>query len=164
MSTAAIPQLTVAISLTGAEWLEVAQLRGVGPAAGYGSFRVTSAQIALLAAQISPTGPTGVATDTPSGTVNNYTVNGEFGPTIGFVDLTPTANVLVTGMEAGFDGQIATYTNLAGGGFTVTLGALNGGSLLMNQFRLPANRILNQYNSQSFKYSATIGLWVALNG
>lgn len=159
MSTASIPNLPRIISLTGKELLEVAQLQGAFPLMSYVSRSATAAQLALLASEIVATGPTQVAADTPSGAQNNYTVNGQMGPTIGFIELSPTANCNITGLEAGFDGQIALITNLVNTA-TVTLNALNSASAGLNRFRLPANRDLTQYNSQAFKYSAAIGLWV----
>jgi hypothetical protein len=152
MSTKTILQLPAAIGLTGNEWLEIAT-----PSV---SQRATSAQLVLLGKNIAPVGPTGVAVDTPSGNENNYTVNGTFGPLIGFVDLTPSGLCTITGISAGFDGQIIIITNLSA--FLLTLAALSGASLAVNQFRLATNLDLTQYNSQAFKYSATIGKWVKL--
>jgi hypothetical protein len=102
----------------------------------------------------------GVASDSPSGTLNNYTVAGGMGPTIGFVELTPTTNTVITGLVAGTDGQLVVITNLSGT-YTVTLNALSGSSSSANQFRMVGNLSLGQNNGQLFKYSATIGLWVA---
>jgi hypothetical protein len=82
------------------------------------------------------------------------------GPAVGFVELTPTAICNITGLQAGFDGQIIVITNLSA--FAMTLNALNVGSIAANQFRLPGDLILTQNDSKSFKYSATIGKWVAL--
>lgn len=161
MSAASILNLPVVVGgLTGAEWLEVAQRQGVGPAAGYVSKRCTAAQIALLAANIVPIGPTGVATDSPSGVVNNYTVNGQFGPLTGLIALTPSSACICTGLEAGFDGQLVIFLNLSGNMFT--LEPLNADSLPANQFMLASNLELPQNNSQAFKYFATIGKWVKL--
>jgi len=161
VATSSIPQLPQAVSLTGAELLELAQLSGAGHLQSFRSIRASIAQVLLLASQIAPTGPVGVATDAPSGANNNYTANNEFGPLIGFIDLTPPTNCNITGLMAGFDGQIVTITNLAPG-VTVTLNALNGGSVLANQFRMVADFLLPTNNSKSFRYSATIGKWVAL--
>ncbi len=84
------------------------------------------------------------------------------GPTIGFMDLTPTGNCTITGIPAGVDGQILVITNLAAT-FTVTILALNAGSSAANQFRAVGGGItLNQYNAATFKYSVTIGKWVSL--
>jgi hypothetical protein len=162
MATATILQLVQAIGgLTGLEQLEGAQpttLQNGQP--GWVSVRLSSAQIAALASQISATGPLAVATDTPSGAQNNYTVNGQMGPTIGFVDLTPGAACNITGVAAGFNGQIIIVTNLSA--FNLTLNALNSGSLAANQFRMAADFILTQNNGKAFKYSTTIGKWVAM--
>ena len=152
MATSTIPMLTQAQSLLGSEQMEAVQ-------AGT-SVRVTTAQIAALGQDLVPVGPTGVASDTPSGTQNDYTVAGQMGSSIGFVELTPTTNVILTGLQAGFDGQVVTITNLTGT-YTVTLNTLNNGSQAANQFRLPSNLVLAQYVGQTFQYSANIGLWVA---
>lgn len=160
MADSSIPQLTVAIGLTGAEWLEIAQLQGVAPNQSYASRRCTAAQIALLAANIVPIGPTGVAADSPAGVVNNYTVNGEFGPLTGLIVVTPAAACTCTGLQAGFDGQLVIFLNLSGNMFT--LEPLNAGSLAANQFMLAGNLQLPQNNSQAFKYFAALGKWVKL--
>jgi hypothetical protein len=153
MATATILQLPQAIGLTGAE-----QLEGVQSGS---SVRVTAAQVAALAEYIVPTGPTGVIDAVPaSGANNNYNPGADFSASTGFVDLTPTANCNITGLLAGFDGQIVIITNLSA--FVLTLNALNSGSLSANQFRMVGDFALAQNNGQSFKYSATIGKWVAL--
>ena len=162
MSTSTILQLTQAVcGLTGAEQIELAQptlLPNGQP--GYASIRATVAQIVVLAGLAVPTGPVGVATAVPaSGANNNYNPVG-YGIATGFLELTPGAICNITGLLAGFNGQIVTITNLSA--FAMTLNALNAGSLAANQFRLPADMILTQNNSQSFKYSTTIGKWIAL--
>lgn len=78
--------------------------------------------------------------------------------TIGFMDLTPTANCNITGVTSGTDGQMLIITNLSA--FTLTLNALNSGSSSGNQFRMVADFNLSQNNGATFKYSATIGKWV----
>jgi len=83
------------------------------------------------------------------------------GPTIGFMELTPTGNCTITGIPAGIDGQLLIITNLASG-FTVTLLALNASSTAANQFRMATGILLEQYDSQAFKYSVSIGKWVAV--
>lgn len=153
MATSTIPQLRQAIGLTGTEQLEAVQ-------AGT-SVRITSAMLALLANAVAPIGPTGVAAASPAaGENDNYTVSGEMGPTIGFADLTPAGNCNITGLEAGFNGQIITITNLSA--FVMVLNALNSGSLATNQFRMFGDLSLSQNNGQTFKYSTTIGKWVAI--
>lgn len=161
MATASIPQLGQVISLTGTELMEIAQLQGAGPTAVWGSRRMTVLQLIALIDVIGSTGPTGVAAAAPSvGENDNWTVSGLMGPTIGFIDCSPIGNCNVTGLEAGFDGQLVVVTNLAS--FTLVLNALNSASLSANQFRLPADVQLSQNNSQTFKYSAQIGKWVGL--
>jgi hypothetical protein len=154
MATTTILQLVQALGLTGGEQLEAVQ-NGV-------SVRISIQQIlAILPYIITPIGPTAVLVGAPNpGENDNYNVNGQMGPTVGFVDLTPTAACNITGLQAGFDGQMVTITNRTT--FQVTLNALNVGSLAVNQFRMVGDFILPQYNGKSFKYSATLGLWVAL--
>lgn len=152
MATATILQLPQAQSLTGAEAVEMVQ--------NGASVRGTSAQVASLGSSISPTGPTGVVEAVPvTGANNNYAPSG-FGATTGFLELTPAGIANISGLLAGYDGQIVTITNLSA--YLLTLNALNGGSLVANQFRMAADADLTQYNGRTFKYSATIGLWVAL--
>ena len=83
------------------------------------------------------------------------------GPTIGFMDLTPTGNCSITGIIAGIDGQLIVVTNLSA--LTVTLNALNAGSAAANQFRMPRDIALTQNSSASFKYSVTLAKWVSID-
>jgi len=102
----------------------------------------------------------GVISDAPSGTNANYTVAGQMAAGVRFIELSPAAaGCVITGLQAGTNGQDVTITCLTASG--LTLNALDGTSLGANQFRLPANFTLSQYNSQTFKYSTAIGLWVA---
>jgi len=161
MATATILQLVQAVGgLTGLEQFEAVQptmLPNGQP--GWLSIRLSSAQIAALAAMA--TGATGVAAAVPApGANNNYTASALMKPSIGFLELTPTAVCNITGIQAGVDGQIVIITNLSA--FAMTLNALNGGSAAPNQFRMAADFILTQNNGKAFKYSATIGLWVAM--
>ena len=163
MSTTTIPQLPQAVGgLTGLELVELAQptvLANGQP--GYTSIASNTAQIALLAASVIPLGPVGVVAGAPTaGANNNYSAGALFGATTGFLDLTLSAPSNLTGLIAGSNGQMVTITNLSA--FNLTLNALNAGSLAANQFRLPADLILTQNNAQSFRYSTTIGKWVAL--
>jgi hypothetical protein len=153
MSTKTILQLPVAaLGLTGSEQIELVQ--GSGTTAT--SIRASLAQIIALFAS----GPTGVASASPTGANNDYTVNGEMGSTIGFIDLTPGATCNLTGLKAGYDGQFVTITNL--GTPNLTLNALNSGSQAPNQFRMQSDFSLIQNGSKSFRYSATIGKWIAI--
>lgn len=152
MATATILQLPQAQSLTGSESVEMVQAGA--------SVRATSAQVASLGGSVSPTGPTGVIQGLPAvGANDNYFPTG-FGATTGFLDLTLVGVSNITGLIAGYDGQIVTITNLST--HELTLNALNAGSQVANQFRMPADFILTQNNGKTFKYSATIGKWVAL--
>jgi hypothetical protein len=154
MATATILQLIQALGLTGGEQFEGVQ-NGV-------SVRISIQQIlALLPEIITPTGPTQVIVGTPAaGANNNYNCNAQMGPAVGFMDLTPTAACNITGIQAGFDGQVLVVTNKTAN--DVTLNALNSGSVAANQFRMPADLILTQNNSQGFRYSASLALWVEL--
>lgn len=161
MSTRTILQLPVAIALLGTEYVEGAQPATLANGQkGYDSVRFTTAQIAALASALVVAGNNGVITDAPSGTINNYTVGGHMGAGVGFIDITPTGAWNITGLQAGFDGQIVVITNLSA--ITGQLNARNIGSLAANQFRMAQDADLTQYNGRSFKYSASIGMWVAL--
>lgn len=159
MATASILNLGVQIGLTGNEWLEIANMsvNGSQPT----SRRVTAAALILLAGKIAPVGPAGVAQAVPAAGANNdYNASGLMGPLIGFLDLSPTADCNITGLAAGYDGQVTIVSNLTA--FKVTLNALNAGSSGVNQFRMGNDLDLTQNNGQAFKYSATIGKWVQL--
>jgi hypothetical protein len=109
-------------------------------------------------APIVPT-PTGAVSDGPSaGAHNNYAPTG-YGQSTGFLEVTPAANANITGIAAGADGQQLIVTNLSAS-FTLTLNALNAGSLAANRLRMPGDITLVQNNSIRFVYSAAIGLWV----
>jgi hypothetical protein len=152
MATATILQLPQAQSLTGAEAVEMVQ--------NGQSVRGTSAQVASLGASVSPTGPTGVVEALPNVGANNDYAPPGFGATTGFLEVTPVGVTNLTGLLAGYDGQLVTITNLSA--YQLTLNALNSGSQTANQFRMVADAVLDQYNGKSFKYSATIGCWVAI--
>lgn len=148
MANATIPMLPQAISLTGAEQMEAVQ-------AGQ-SVRVTAAQVSAVANAIN-----GIAAAVPANGANhNYTVSGLMGPTIGFLELTPAGNCNITGIIAGFDGQLIIITNLSAN--TLTLNALNAGSVAANQFRMNADITAAQNTGYPFKYSVQIGKWVSL--
>jgi len=93
-----------------------------------------------------------------AGTYNNYSPAG-FDGSIGFLDITPSGAVIITGVAAGEDGQYLVITNLSGSQ-TVTLDSLNSGSLAQNQLRLPGNIVLVQNNGITLRYSKFLGLWV----
>jgi len=82
------------------------------------------------------------------------------GSTIGFVDLNPTGTCVVTGLIAGFDGQMVTITNLSAN--SLTLNALDAGSSAANRFRMVGNIGLGLNNGATFRYSVTIGNWVLI--
>jgi hypothetical protein len=93
-----------------------------------------------------------------TGTYNNYDPVG-FDGSVGFLDISPAGSVIITGIEAGEDGQYLIVTNLSGSQ-TVQLNSLDGGSLAQNQMRLPGNIVLVQNNGVCLRYSASLGLWV----
>jgi len=160
MATTTILQLPQALSLTGAELVELAvPVVLPGGVQGWASERGTTAQFAALIQTI--TGPTGVLYAAPAvGANNDYNAAGAMGPSIGFLELTPTANCNLTGLKAGLDGQVITVTNLSL--FNMTLNSLNSGSQAANQFRMVSDFSLVRNDSKSFKYSATIGKWIAI--
>jgi hypothetical protein len=94
-----------------------------------------------------------------AGTYNDYAPAG-FNGSVGFLDITPSGgNVVLTGIEAGADGQYLVVTNLSGSN-TVTIDSLNVGSLAQNRVRLPGNITLIQNNGICLRYSAALSLWV----
>lgn len=93
-----------------------------------------------------------------AGTYNDYSPAG-FDGTVGFLDITPTGAVVITGLAAGQDGQYLIVTCLSGSN-TVKLNSLDGGSLAPNRMRLPGNIVLVQNNGVCLRYSKTLGLWV----
>lgn len=104
--------------------------------------------------------PSGVLTDAPAaGATNDYNPTGN-GPTIGFYELTPAGVANITGLKAGYHGQIVIITNLSGN--NLTLNSLNAGSLAANRFRLPFDLILSQNSSQAFRYNSTATKWVPM--
>lgn len=152
MATATILQLRQAQSLTGAEAVEMVQ--------NGESVRATAAQVATLNASVSPTGPIGVVNAVPATGANNDYDPAGFDATTGFLELTPTGDCNISGLVAGYNGQLVIITNLSA--HVITLNALNGASQAANQFRMVGDIALGQNNGQAFKYSTPIGKWVAL--
>lgn len=152
MATSAIPQLPQVVGLTGSELMEAVQSGK--------SVRVTTAQLAQLSATLEPTGPTGVlAVSLASGENDNADPAGA-GPTVGWYECTPLGACTITGWLPGFNGQIATWTNLTA--FQMTFVPLGTNSASTWQFRMAAQITLPQYGSKTFKYSTTIGHWIEL--
>lgn len=105
-----------------------------------------------------PPTPVGlVATAITGGAHNDYNPAG-FGPTTGFLDLSPAADANITGILAGGDGQALIITNLSA--HNLTLDSLNGGSAAGNQLRMAFDLTLTLNNSARFVYSAALSLWV----
>lgn len=154
MSTVPILNLPVAIGLTGAEWAEVQRPDGV-------SERTQLSQIAGIFASVAPTGPVGSVVGAPvAGPNNDYNAEGQFGAVVGFLDLNSAGPCNVSGVTAGFNGQILIITNISP--FLATLNKLSAASSPFNQFRMPDDFFLSQYDGKSFKYSTAIGKWVAM--
>ncbi len=103
-----------------------------------------------------PTGVLQLAVAT--GTYNNYTPAG-FDATVGYLDITPTGSVVLTGIEAGEDGQYLVVTNLSGTQ-SLILNSLDAGSLAQNRMRLPGNISLVPNNGLCLRYSKQLALWV----
>lgn len=102
--------------------------------------------------------PTGVLQlAVAAGTLNDYNPSG-FDGTVGFLDITPSGSVVITGIEAGEDGQYLVVTNLSGTQ-SLILNSLDSGSLAQNQLRLPGNLSLVLNNGVCLRYSKTLGLW-----
>jgi hypothetical protein len=103
--------------------------------------------------------PTGVLQlAEPGGTYNNFDPPG-FDGSVGFLDITPSGDIIITGIAAGGDGQYLVVTNLSGT-HTVTLNSLDAGSLAQNQMRLPGNIVLVPNNGVCLRYSLKLALWV----
>lgn len=103
--------------------------------------------------------PTGVLQlAVAAGTYNNYNPSG-FDATVGYLDITPSGSVVITGIEAGDDGQYLVVTNLSGT-HTLILNSLDAGSLAQNRMRLPGNLSLVPNNGVCLRYSKTLSLWV----
>jgi hypothetical protein len=103
---------------------------------------------------------TGYVTAAPAAGANNdYNAGGSLTATTAILDLTPAGNANITGIAAGTNNQSLLITNLSGS-YTLTLNALNAGSLAANRIRLPADMILPQYASIKLKYLTSVNLWV----
>lgn len=91
-----------------------------------------------------------------AGTVNNLACPN----TVGFLDVLPNAgNSLLTGVAAGANGQFLTITNMHASNL-LTIASLNAGSTAANRFRLATDLTLLQFGSLSFRYSASLTVWV----
>lgn len=92
------------------------------------------------------------------GTYNNYSPTG-FSAESGYLDLSPTGAVIITGIAAPPTDQYLLVTNLSGSN-ALTLNALDTGSLAQNRLRLPGNIGLAPNNSICLRYSTQLSLWV----
>lgn len=80
---------------------------------------------------------------------------------IGFLDLNPSAGASdLTGIDATnvTDGQLLVITNVNASN-AVTIKAFDIGSAPTSRFRAPADFTLLQYNSVTFRYSSSVGMW-----
>lgn len=103
--------------------------------------------------------PTGVLQlGVAAGTYNDYDP-ADFDATVGYLDITPSGAVVITGIEAGEDGQYLVITNLSGSN-SLTLNSLDAGSLAQNRMRLPGNISLAPNNGLCLRYSKKLLLWV----
>jgi len=104
-----------------------------------------------------------LVTDSPSGTVNNYNASGNLNAGTRFLDVTTGAgNVVVTGIAAGYDGQTLTVSKADSGAGTLTLNAMNSGSLAANQLRITGGGIIlpSQYANITLRYQGAVSLWI----
>lgn len=101
--------------------------------------------------------PTGVQTTVlAAGATNNLALTAG----TGFLDLSPTSGAAdVTGIAAGTDGQLLVVTNIHASN-SVTLDALNAGSVAANRLRLPADLTILQYSNITLRYSTSLALWI----
>jgi hypothetical protein len=91
-------------------------------------------------------------------TYNDYSPTG-FNAEVGYLDLSPTGSVIITGIAAPPDDQYLLVTNLSSS-HSLTLNALDAGSLAQNRLRLPGNVSLVPNNSICLRYSTQLSLWV----
>lgn len=92
------------------------------------------------------------------GTYNNYSPAG-FNAETGYLDLSPTGAVIITGIAAPPTDQYLLVTNLSSSN-ALTLNKLDAGSLAQNRMRLPGNIGLAPNNSICLRYSTQLSLWV----
>lgn len=93
-----------------------------------------------------------------TGTYNNYSPTG-FSAETGYLDLSPTGAVILTGIAAPPTDQYLLVTNLSSSN-ALTLNKLDAGSLAQNRMRLPGNIGLAPNNSICLRYSTQLSLWV----
>jgi hypothetical protein len=101
------------------------------------------------------------STNIPAGVTSDFALQRG----IGFWEVNPTLGAArITGISRTnvINGQELIITNLNGLN-AVTLGALDGSSNPLNQFRLIADITLPQYANMTLKYSTGIGLWVPVS-
>lgn len=92
------------------------------------------------------------------GAVNNYALPGVSDYTL---DIDTTAgNVNITGILAQRHNQTLYISNI--GPNTLTLDALNGGSVAANQLRMQGDYALSQYGSLTIRYSAGVSKWLII--
>lgn len=98
-------------------------------------------------------------TNLPAGATHNLAIT----PTTGFVDLNANAGAAnLTGIQAGYDGQIITVTSRNATN-NVTLNRLNVGSDADARMRLSADLTLFQDQGISLRYSIALALWIPMS-
>lgn len=107
-----------------------------------------------------PQGAGDVVAVPANGANNNFAPSG-YDATTAFLDLNPSGVCNITGLAAGYDGQIVTLTNVSAN--NVTINALNAGSVAANRFRLPFDTVLSQNSSITVRYSTALSLWVLVS-
>lgn len=94
-----------------------------------------------------------------AGPTHNLVVTDE----IGFLDLNANAGAAsLTGITAGYDGQIITVTSRNAVN-NITLNRLNVGSAAANRIRLSADLVLSQDQGISLRYSTALALWIPMS-
>jgi hypothetical protein len=95
----------------------------------------------------------------PAGATHNLSITAD----VGFLDLNASSGASnVTGIEAGYDGQIITVTSRNASN-NVTLNRLNTGSLAANRIRLSSDVTLFQDQGISLRYSTALSLWIPMS-
>lgn len=99
------------------------------------------------------------STTLAAGATNNLAVTSS----VGFLDLDASSGASnVTGITAGYDGQIIVVTSRNAAN-AVTLNRLNAGSSAANRIRLSADLTLLQDQGVSLRYSSALALWIPMS-
>lgn len=107
------------------------------------------------------TGGAYLAYASPAGSSNNVAPAG-FGATVGLLDVTLAAgNATWTGLTAGADKQLLVIAN-ADATNSLTVAALNAGSLAANRFRASGDLVLPPLSAVWVAYYATPAQWIVV--